>query len=93
MTLVSEAKMKASRMHRPPVTTAVTVQLESEPKRTIGTPARTAIPKAPPNVPPMKAAVLKNNALTTLTSRTNPDDWRVKRVLTPVTPIPIRLLC
>jgi hypothetical protein len=31
--------------------------------------------------------------LTTLTSRTNPDDWRVKRVLTPVTPIPIRLLC
>ena len=84
MTLVSEAKMRASRMHR-------RADDEGDP-RPVGqaahdhdrdTPARTAIWNAPPRVPPMKAEVLKNSALTTLTSRTRPDDWRVNRVRPP----------
>ena len=49
-------------------------QLVNGPNITMGTPARTAIWKAPPSVPPMNAEVLKNSALATLTSRTSPED-------------------
>ena len=80
MTLVSEAKIRARRTHSAPTRKATHDQLVRPPMTMTGTPASTAMPNAPPRVPPMKAAVLKNSALTTLTSRTKPDDWRVKRV-------------
>src|SRR6266446_5953432 len=79
MTLVSDAKMSASRQQKAPTTKATIDQLVTTPTTTTGRPASTAMPNAPPRVPPMKAAVLKKRALTTLTSRTSPDDWRVKR--------------
>ena len=74
MTVVSEAKMIARSTQNAPTTNATTDQLVTSPTTTTGTPARTAMPYAPPSVPPMKAAVLKNSALATLTSRTRPDD-------------------
>src|SRR3974390_2169171 len=83
MTLVSDAKIRARRTHSPPTMNAVYDQLVNGPITMIGTPARTAIWNAPPSVPPMKAEVLKNSALATLTSRTSPDDWRVNRVRPP----------
>src|SRR5579864_3675295 len=80
MTVVSEAKIRARRTQKAPTMKATTDQLVTRPSTTTGTPARTAMPYAPPSVPPMNAAVLKKRALATLTSRTRPDDWRVNRV-------------
>src|SRR5450432_275422 len=81
MTLVSEAKMIARRTQAAPTMKATHDQFVRPPMTTTGTPARTAMPYAPPSVPPINAAVLKNSALTTLTSRTRPDDCRVNSVL------------
>ena len=74
MTLVRDAKIRASRQQNAPTTNATIDQFVTTPTTTTGTPASTAMPNAPPSVPPMNAAVLKKSALTTLTSRTSPED-------------------